>query len=209
MRSFRKPGRYKRNLHSTYCREHPLVKSLSNIYPCLLKGLSLIAREVSSKKGNNIPFITSNFRKKKGQGRGCYSLLYFSLYPSNSFNSFHFLRFRIHHGTFSKPIYPFYHSIIRYSHILRSISIFSPLLHPSSHPLFYLFSLLSFFFDLHRVFSSTGAALIYKFECRAISNYTPTHEGGCNWSKQVEGNFFCSLGITLEISCRLIISRGS
>lgn len=65
MRSFRKPGRYKRNLHSTYCREHPLVKSLSNIYPCLLKGLSLIAREVSSKKGNNIPFITSNFRKKK------------------------------------------------------------------------------------------------------------------------------------------------
>lgn len=152
MRSFRKPGRYKRNLHSTYCREHPLVKSLSNIYPCLLKGLSLIAREVSSKKGNNIPFITSNFRKKKGQGRGCYSLLYFSLYPSNSFNSFHFLRFRIHHGTFSKPIHPFYHSIIRYSHILRSISIFSPLLHPSTHPLFYLFSLLSFFFDLHRVF---------------------------------------------------------
>lgn len=134
MRSFRKPGRYKRNLHSTYCREHPLVKSLSNIYPCLLKGLSLIAREVSPKKGNNIPFITSNFRKKKGQGRGCYSLLYFSLYPSNSFNSFHFLRFRIHHGTFSKPIHPFYHSIIRYSHILRSISIFSPLLHPSSHP---------------------------------------------------------------------------
>lgn len=68
MRSFRKPGRYKRNLHSTYCREHPLVKSSSNIYSFLLKGLFLIAREVSPKKRNNIPFITWNFRGKRVRG---------------------------------------------------------------------------------------------------------------------------------------------
>lgn len=107
MRPFRKPGRYKRNLHSTYCREHPLVKSLSNIYPCLLKGLSLIAREVCPKKRNNIPFITRNFRGKKKRVRAALLL---------SLPGFHYFpRFRIHHATFPEPIHPFYHSIIRYS----------------------------------------------------------------------------------------------
>lgn len=128
MRPFRKPGRYKRNLHSTYCREHPLVKSLSNIYPCLLKGLSLIAREVCPKKRNNIPFITRNFRGKKKRVRAALLL---------SLPGFHYFpRFRIHHATFPKPIHPFYHSIIRHrSRILRSISIFPslPLLYPSNH----------------------------------------------------------------------------
>lgn len=171
MRPFRKPGRYKRNLHSTYCREHPLVKSLSNIYPCLLKGLSLIAREVCPKKRNNIPFITRNFRGKKKRVRAALLL---------SLPGFHYFpRFRIHHATFPEPIHPFYHSIIRYSSQIAHPSFNFHRSHYSNHlgsiP-FLFFSFLSrrnsprplprFFRDRHHAYIQIWIFLITSMQRR-------------------------------------------
>lgn len=166
MRPFRKPGRYKRNLHSTYCREHPLVKSLSNIYPCLLKGLSLIAREVCPKKRNNIPFITRNFRGKKKRVRAALLL---------SLPGFHYFpRFRIHHATFPEPIHPFYHSIIRYSSQIAHPSFnfhlsIAPIIVSFQPSWFYSFSFLFFSLEetrlvLFHVSLEIDTTLIYKFE---------------------------------------------
>lgn len=192
MRSFRKPGRYKRNLHSTYCREHPLVKSLSNIYSCLLKGLSLIAREVSPKKRNNIPFITSNFRKKGSGARLLLALLLSLLiivsYSNNSLNDLYFLRFQIHHGTFPSVHFIIRSFVIRHR-FFRSIFIFSPLLYPLFDPSsFFSFSTSKKLGSSPSMFSTILSTNLNV----AVFLIIPTYGGIYNW-RQVEARKFLLL----------------
>lgn len=172
MRSFRKPGRYKRNLHSTYCREHPLVKSSSNIYSFLLKGLFLIAREVSPKKRNNIPFITWNFRGKRVRGDEAATTPFTCPFTSIIvWTASTILKFIV--ATFPKSVRIFsfdhYLFVIRRDTQLRSILIlFSAVL---------CYVLRSHLRSIHPSLSiplDKGWApswLSTKFKCRGISNY--------------------------------------
>lgn len=161
MRSFRKPGRYKRNLHSTYCREHPLVKSSSNIYSFLLKGLFLIAREVSPKKRNNIPFITWNFRGKRVRGDEAATTPFTCPFTSIIvWTASTILKFIV--ATFPKSVRIFsfdhYLFVIRRDTQLRSILI--------------LFSAV-----LCYVLRRAPSWLSTKFKCRGISNYPRAGRG--------------------------------